>query len=117
MYWQEEYPVGLLEDVKVYFMHYSTCREAKDAWDRRKKRINWKKIVVLATDTEEFDEDVWRLWSQITYPKVLFTVSERKSSEVVNYPEYKELGSVPNLIPDREFYKNGVLIETVNTYD
>lgn len=117
MQWQEEYPVGKLEDVKVYFMHYNTCREAKDAWDRRKKRINWEKIIVLATDTEEFDEDVWRLWSQITYPKVLFTVSERKSSEVVIYPEYKELGSVPNLIPDREFYKGGVLISTVNKYN
>lgn len=117
MRWEEEYPVGTLDDISIYFMHYRTCREAKEAWDKRKKRINWEKIVIIATDMEGFDEDAWKNWCKITYPKVLFTVTNRNSPGVVSFPQYKETGHVHDLIPDREFYKDGVLIDTVNTYD
>lgn len=117
MRWEEEYPAGTLDDISIYFMHYRTCREAKEAWDKRKKRINWEKIVIIATDMEGFDEDAWKNWCKITYPKVLFTVTNRNSPGVVSFPQYKETGHVHDLIPDREFYKDGVLIDTVNTYD
>lgn len=116
MHWDEEYPIGILEDVTVYFMHYNTCHEAKEAWNKRKERINWDKIIVIATDMEGFNEDVWEKWCQIAYPKVLFTAMERNSSDVVVFPQYKEIGHVGDLIPDREFYKDGVLTRIVNTY-
>lgn len=116
MCWGEEYPIGILEDIKIYFMHYKTCLEAKESWERRRQRINWNKIFILATDQEGFDENVWRQWSQIKYPKVLFTVVERKSFDIVSFPQYKESGCVPNLIPDREFYKDGILIKSINNY-
>lgn len=114
MHWEEECPVGTLGDISIFFMHYRTCREAEEAWNRRKERINWNKIVVLATDTEGFDEDSWKLWNQIKYPKILFTTLERKGQGVVTYPKYKKNGFVSNLIPDREFYKDGILIKTIN---
>lgn len=114
MHWEEEYPVGKLEDISIYFMHYHTCREAGEAWNRRKKRINWNRIVVLATDMEGFDEDSWKLWCQIKYPKLLFTVVERNAQGVVVYPQYKEKGAVHDLIPDREFYKDEILIKMIN---
>lgn len=117
MCWEEEYPVGKLEDISIYFMHYHTCREAGEAWNRRKKRINWNRILVLATDMEGFDEDSWKLWCQIKYPKILFTVVERDAQGVVVYPQYKKNGFVRDLIPDREFYRGGVLIKIVNAFN
>lgn len=39
------YPVGKLKDIEIYFMHYKTEEEAKEKWNRRKKRINWNKII------------------------------------------------------------------------
>lgn len=114
MTWGEEYPVGYLDDIPVYFMHYRTCREAKESWNKRKQRINWSKIIVIATDMEGFDNYAWKLWTQIVYPKVLFTASERKNQGVVSFPQYKKNGHVVDLIPDRNFYKDDILIRTIN---
>lgn len=114
MTWGEEYPIGYLDDIPVFFMHYHTCYEAKESWNKRKQRINWNKIIVLATDMEGFDEYAWKLWSKISYPKVLFTVSEQKERGVVSFPQYKKNGHVIDLIPDRKFYKDNILIETIN---
>ena len=115
MSWEEEYPVGRLDDITVYFMHYNTCREAKESWEKRKQRINWNKIVILATDMVGFDDSTWKEWKKIQYPKILFSATDRNSSEVVCFSKYKELGHVPDLIPDREFYKDGMLIKVVKS--
>lgn len=39
------YPVAMLDDIEIYFMHYATAREAEVKWYRRCKRINYNNIV------------------------------------------------------------------------
>ncbi len=111
MAWGIDYPIGKLDDIDVHFMHYESCEEAKAAWERRKERICWDNIVVISTDMEGFDEDVFAKWKTIPYPKVLFTVDPAFASEpdAVHYPKYQHLGCVPDLIPKREFYKDDIL--------
>lgn len=117
MEWGETYPVGKLKDIELRFMHYRSCTEAMDAWERRKKRINWNKIIVVSTDREGFDETVYTQWKKIPYSKVLFTAQKRYAQEpnTVYYPQYEKNGMVPDLIPDREFYQDGILVDTVNS--
>ena len=116
MRWGEEYPVGRLEDVEIRFMHYSSCTEALEAWERRKSRIDPKRILILSTDMEGFDDSCFAVWKSLPYPKVLFTANARFGQEAgsVFFPEYEERGCVPDLIPMREFYKDGVLMDTAN---
>lgn len=116
MTWGEECPIGYLDDIAIYFMHYRTCQEAESAWERRKKRINREKIVVLCTDMEDFTDEVYVRWRQIPYPKVLFTAKRRYANDLgtVFFSEYEKNGKVPDLISKREFYRDGVLMKTVN---
>ena len=116
MQWGESYPIGELDDIRIHFMHYETCQEAKQAWERRVKRIRHDRIVVVATDRNGFHENVYRLWKKIPYPKVLFTADPRyaQDPDSVFFPEYQAQGFVPDLIPRREFYKDGKLIQTIN---
>ena len=114
VHWEEEYPVGKLDDVTVYFMHYNICTEAKEAWERRKKRINWNKIIILSTDMESFDTSVWKEWCTIPYPKILFTATRRQAPDEIFFAKYKKEGHVCDLIPGREFYKKGILIKSIN---
>lgn len=111
--WEEEYPVGVLDDIKVYFMHYKTCREAKETWERRCSRILKDRILVLSTDRENFNEHVFELWKTIPYEKLLFTAQERFASDrdSLYFPGYTEQGYVGDLIADREFYQNSAVIE------
>lgn len=114
MNWEEEYPVGKLEDIKIYFMHYQTCTEAKEAWDRRKARIDWDNILVLSTDMEEFTDNVFESWQKIQYPKVLFSAKRWDDASCAFYPKYAKQGQVQDLIPGREFY-NQTFFERVNS--
>lgn len=46
------YPVALLNDIKLYFQHYSSEEEASLAWNRRKGRINFDNLYFLFTDRD-----------------------------------------------------------------
>lgn len=116
VYWGLDYPIGELDDIKIHFMHYSTCEEALDCWNRRKKRLDYNKIIVVATDRDGFSEKEFQEWRSLSYKKVLFTVNRKYKNEegVIYYPEYRKYKCVPDLIFDRKFYKGGVLLSMVN---
>lgn len=38
------HPVGKIDDIEVYFLHYPSSKEALDKWYRRCSRINYKKL-------------------------------------------------------------------------
>ena len=119
MEWDETYPIGYLESIRIDFMHYDTCAAAKDSWERRKARINWDRIVVLCTDMEGFSKTTHAAWEKIPYPKLLFTADPSLSEDenAVFYPEYSKNGHVPDLIPNREFYKDGRVVSLLNHLD
>ena len=115
--WQgEEYPVGRIEDVELHFVHYDTCLQAKEAWERRKKRVDLRNVLVLSTDRDGFDPSVFEKWKTISYPKLLFTARREFAAvpDSLYFPEYEKMGCVPDLIPKREFYKNNLLLYKAN---
>ena len=114
--WGEEYPVGKVDDVELHFVHYETCQQAAEAWERRKKRVDLSKVLVLSTDRDGFDEAVFEQWKTISYPKLLFTARKEYANhpDALYFPKYEELGCVPDLIPKREFYKGHMLCQKAN---
>lgn len=112
--WGLDYPLGKLGDIMIHFMHYKTCEEAKAAWERRKARVDYDNIVIISTDMEGFDDSVFEQWKAIPYPKALFTANPKYANDPgsVYYPQYQ--GYVVDLIPKREFYKDGTLVIRVN---
>lgn len=114
MYWGERYPMGKLGDVTVHFMHYDTCREAKEAWLRRAKRVVPEQAILLCTDMEGFAPEVFARWQKLPYPKVLFTARKEfaQDADSVLFPEFS--GKVEDLIPGRRFYRHGRMIQIIN---
>ena len=56
-----DYPIGLLNDVEIMFMHYKNEQEALEKWNRRSKRIDWDNLIIKFNDQngctkEEIDE-------------------------------------------------------------
>lgn len=45
-----QYPIGKIDDIEIHFLHYKTKEEAKEKWDRRKKRINYDRIIYKFND-------------------------------------------------------------------
>lgn len=43
----KSYPMAMLGDIQINFLHYKTEAEAEAAWERRKKRINYDNLYIL----------------------------------------------------------------------
>lgn len=74
IYGDVSYPTAYLKDVKIYFMHYDSERDAQEAWDRRKKRMDWDHLYVLYTDRSGCSMDDLKAFDALPYEhKVVFT--------------------------------------------
>jgi uncharacterized protein (DUF1919 family) len=82
---KEKYPIALLGDIEIHFLHYNDENEAVTKWNRRLNRMpqdtsNW---FVKGCDVEIFNwVEYADLWNSIRYNKVFF--SAKKRNEIDN---------------------------------
>lgn len=82
------YPVGILDDIKLYFMHYASREEAKSSWETRKKRVNFNDIFLLFSDRGGCTYDMLKAYDALPYEhKVVFCNRE--------YPEFNSARYIP----------------------
>ena len=49
---EREYPVARLGDIKLYCVHYKNFEEVKNAWNKRVKRVNLKRICIIMSERD-----------------------------------------------------------------
>ena len=83
LYGDEDYPTGLLNDIKIHFKHYDSFDQAVSKWEKRKKRINWDNLFIIGTSYNG-DYGVIQRFDKLPYKnKVIFSP--------VRYPEFKSV--------------------------
>lgn len=108
-YLGKEYPVGMCGDIEMHFNHYKDFSQAKENWERRKKRIHWDNIFVMMY-TEK--KSVAELFSQLPYKKkICFVPFESNLSGICPIP-YIEKKDIP-------FFEivNGIVSGRYHYYD
>lgn len=63
----KSYPVARLDDVIIYFMHYSSFYEAKKAWEKRTKRVNWNNLYVILVQQNNCTENILKKFDSLPY--------------------------------------------------
>lgn len=93
---QYPYPVAKLGDIKLYFQHYATNEQAREAWDRRKERINWDNLFVMMTDRDNCTKELLCRFDALPYEnKVVFThVPMPDIASAVYIPGFEDQNSV-----------------------
>ena len=85
-------PVGKLDDIEIFFLHYKTPEEAKEKWERRKQRVNYDKVIFKMSKMNLCDEFVLKEFDELPVKKVI--ISNRKKpvykSEVYYYSSINE---------------------------
>ena len=66
------YPIGVLDDVEIAFLHYHSEQEAKEKWERRCARINWDRLIVKFNDQNGCTEEHVRAFSAMPFENKLF---------------------------------------------
>lgn len=76
------YPIGKLNDIELFFLHYHSKEEAKEKWSRRCKRINWDKMLVKFNDQNGCTEDLIERFTRLPYKnKICFAISDKENRQ------------------------------------
>lgn len=92
------YPVGILEDVKMYFVHYKSPEDVIACWNRRRERVNKNNLVFIMTDRDGCDSGIMRRFLSLPYKNKIFFSSKNVSHPSVCYmpcfSKEKEVGGL-----------------------
>lgn len=90
-----DYPVGQIEDILLYLMHYASFDEAKSAWERRAARVNLDNAFLVMTDKNDCTYEQIKQFDELPYEhKVIFTHKE--------YPEFSSAYYIPGFEEEGE---------------
>lgn len=82
------YPIALLDDVEIHFLHYKSTTEAKEKWNRRLKRINRNRILVKMSQRSLNSDDILDRFEALPFKnKICFTEHKRKNPIFITIPE------------------------------
>jgi uncharacterized protein (DUF1919 family) len=103
--WQ--YPIGVLNDIEIHFLHYTSETDASEKWNRRAGRINYNNLYINFCDrdlcTEEHIAEFDKL---LFFKKVCFTAKPYPQLQsVVWLKKYKDEPFVGTLYTDRWGYR------------
>lgn len=71
------YPIGLLGDIEIHFLHYPSESEAKEKWQRRVNRVNYDNLIVKFCDRDLATEKLINDFFSLPYKNKVF-LSARK---------------------------------------
>ena len=105
-----QYPVGLLDDVKIYFQHYDSEDEALQKWNERKSRINYDNLFVLFKENGRCTKEVLEAFDNLNYQnKIVFThqpYPDIKSSFYIRgFENDGKVGECYLFMPDKPYMK------------
>lgn len=68
------YPVAMLGDIQLHFVHYHSPQEAQEKWQTRSQRINFDNVFVIMTDRDGCTYADLQAFDQLPFAnKVVFT--------------------------------------------
>ncbi|MDD2961545.1 MAG: DUF1919 domain-containing protein [Muribaculaceae bacterium] len=94
----EGYPIGILGDIKIYFVHYKHPEEAAAKWHQRKMRINKENMFFMMTDRDDCTMEMISELTSLPHSTVVFSHVPRPSNDSVVYiPTFEAEGCVGEL--------------------
>lgn len=98
------FPVGQIRDIQLYFMHFDSFEDAKEAWERRAKRVNLGNVYLIMTDKNGCTYEQIREFEELpTKNKVIFTHREYREFPsayyIPGFEDQKEVGILSDWKP------------------
>lgn len=103
----EDLIIGRLDDVDIIFLHYANFKDAKDKWDRRKKRINYDNLIVKYNDQNGFIPAFLDQYRNLPYKCKLFFSANENLVRIFGkggflFQERDKEGNVNDTVIDRQ---------------
>lgn len=100
--YDHSYPIGILNDIEIHFLHYSNEIEAFEKWNRRKNRINYSNLFFKFNDDNQSSYELMKEFDGLNFKnKVLFSAVDYKLESLVYFKKARGNGHVG---PDLFYY-------------
>lgn len=97
------YPLGLLNDIEIHFLHYESEESAYAKWNRRKKRINYDNLFFKMNDDNKCTFELLKEFDHLDLAhKVIFSAVDYK--ELNNLVYFSEARGDNNVGADLFYY-------------
>lgn len=110
-----KYPIGLLGDVEIHFLHYKSRAEAAEKWARRRERLNKDNLFFIYSDSGDFSEEFLARFEKLPFSRKLFFSSKPRSGDsVVFVRDYERWGGVGDSTMNRKYEKYVDIVRWLN---
>ncbi|WP_034445659.1 DUF1919 domain-containing protein [Butyrivibrio sp. AE2032] len=83
------FPIGEIDGLLVCFQHFKSFAEAREAWNRRKERVNYENLAVVMIEKERFMNEFIEFDKVYVKKKIAFTINfEMKLANTFSIPIY-----------------------------
>ena len=97
------YPLALLDDIELHFLHYADEKEASQKWQRRLERIHWNNLYFKFNDNDACTYELMKEFEELPY----------KSKVIFSSKNYSDL---PSLVHFKSAEKQGHVGIDLKTY-
>ena len=98
--------IGKIDDVEIMFLHYDTIEEAREKWNRRKKRINYNKIIYKFNDQNLCTYDELKAFNDFPAKnKICFTAKKYSEFDTIQLEQYKDNTFVLSDVNEKDYKK------------
>ncbi len=94
-----KYPLAILKDVEIHFLHYKTYNEALKKWNKRKVRINRDNFLIVGSERDLCDESIIRRFQKLAYKnKIFFTANiYDNDTSLIHIKDYEKQGFIGDI--------------------
>lgn len=78
------YPIGILDDIEIHFLHYKNEQIAYEKWMRRSRRVNFDNLYIVFSDRDKCCYEHIKEFDQMPFKNKIFF-----SSKI--FPEFRSL--------------------------
>lgn len=110
------YPVAMLLDVRINFLHYKTEEEARQKWEERKNRINWDNMFVICSESDLTYEEMVEFDNLPFDNKIIFLRKKVEGIKSGIYATEKILLNFSNPFGKRYYQKYFDYVKWLNGY-
>lgn len=107
--------IGKIEDLEIMFLHYDNIEEAREKWNRRKKRINKEKMIFKFNDQNLCEYTHLQKFNEFDAKnKICFTAKKYDEIDSIQLEQYKNDEFVIKDANERDYKKYFNIYEYIN---
>lgn len=114
-----DYPIGQIDDVLLYGLHYNSFEELKEKWDERKKRVNHDNLFIMMSERDGCTLEDIENFDRLPYEnKVIFVHKPMPNIKSAHYiPNTETIENGENCVVPLSEFKEGENKRYIDDFD